>query len=82
VKALIVESSWNEIEAGEWRGKVKPASVIGSLLGWQAQGLPIVLAGNRDRAQTLAARMLYLVARRRWRESRELVAGVVEGNAE
>lgn len=35
-----------EIEAGGWRSKVSPQTVIGSLLSWQAEGLPIMLCGT------------------------------------
>ena len=38
VRALVVESNWDEIEAGNWRSKVTPAAATGSLLGWAAIG--------------------------------------------
>jgi DNA excision repair protein ERCC-4 len=75
VRALVVESSWQELEVGGWRSKVKPASVVGSLLGWSAMGLPIVMATNHERAGRYVSRMLYIAARRRWREARSLVIG-------
>lgn len=69
-RALVVESTWAEIEAGEWRSKVKPAAAIGSLLGWTARGLPVVMAGDHARAGRYTSRLLFLAARRRWREAR------------
>jgi len=75
VRALVVESTWEEIERGEWRSKVSPAAVIGSLLGWQAKGVPVLLAGDHERAGRFVSRMLFIAARRRWREARELVKG-------
>ena len=77
-RAVIVESDWGQIEAGEWRSHIKPKSVIGSILGWKAMGIPFVLAGHRERAQDFCRRMLYIAARRKWREARSLVAGVME----
>ena len=46
---------------------------MGALCGWIARGLPIVMAGNRERAGRIVARILFIAARRRWREARELV---------
>ena len=78
VRAVIVESDWGEIELGGWRSNITPKSVIGSILGWQAMGIPFVLAGRRDRAQDYCRRMLFIAARRRWREARGLVSEVME----
>lgn len=78
VRCLIVESTWPEIERGEWRGKVTPAAAIGSLLGWIAHGLPVVMTGNHERAGTYAARLLYTAARRRWREARAFLGQMAE----
>jgi len=69
VRLLLVEASWGAIELGQWRGKLTPAHVSGSLLGWTARGLPVCLAGNHDRAGRIAARLLFLAARHRWREA-------------
>jgi DNA excision repair protein ERCC-4 len=76
VRALVVESSWPEIEAGEWRGDIRPAVVVGSLLGWIAAGLPVLLVGDHDRAGRYVGRLLFTAARRRWREARALVGTI------
>jgi ERCC4-type nuclease len=78
VRVLVVESTWETIESHElvmpqWRGKVTKESVIGSLLGWQAAGLSIHMAGDHERAGRHIARLLYMVAKRRYRELRSLV---------
>ena len=78
-RAVIVEASWSDLEAGEWRSQVTPVAVIGSVLGWISQGVPFVLAGNRERAELFAARMLFIAARRRYRECRELLRHIQEG---
>lgn len=72
VRVLLIESTWADIEAGQWRGKVTPEQAIGSLLGWQAAGLSIHMAGDHGRAGRHAARLLFTVAKRRYRELREL----------
>jgi DNA excision repair protein ERCC-4 len=77
-RALVIESSWPEIEAGEWRSRVTPAAVIGSLLGWSAAGVPLLLCGDHQRAGQFVSRMLYIAARRRWREARALVGAATD----
>lgn len=67
-RALIIESTWAEIERGDWRQKVDKNAALGSLIGWIAMGVPVVMAGSRDGAQNFAARFLFIAARRRWRE--------------
>lgn len=78
VRALVIESTWLQLENGGWRSRIKPASAIGSLLGWSAMGLPIVMAGDHERAGKYVAKLLFIAARRRWREARSLI---VEGTA-
>ncbi len=71
-RVLIVESSWRQIESDDYDSKVHPNAVIGSLLGWTAMGLPVVMAGNRRRAAKYGSQLLLTVARRRWRELRAM----------
>lgn len=78
VRALVVESSWAELEAGDWRSKVTPAAAVGSCIGWIAAGLPIILAGDHQRAGRFVAKLLYTAARRRWREARALAGCIVK----
>lgn len=83
VRALVVESSWPTIEMEQWtRSRITGKQVTGSLLGWIAMGLPVVMATNHTRAGQLVSRMLYIAARRRWREARELVKHVQGGTKE
>ena len=78
VRCLVVEATWLDLERGEWRSKVSPQSVVGSVLGWIAAGIPVVMAGDHDRAGRYVSRLLYTAARRRWREARTLAAGILE----
>jgi ERCC4-type nuclease len=79
-RCLVIESSWEEIERGEWRSKATPSVIIGSLLAWMNDGLPVILAGNRERAAKHTARFLYTAARRRWRECRAFAANIIAEN--
>lgn len=78
VRAIVVEADWPFFEQGEWRGNITPNAAIGSLLGWIAAGVPIVMAIDHTRAGRFVSRLLYTAARRRWREARSLVAAVGE----
>lgn len=66
-RALVVEASWAEIEAGEWPRKVTPAAVLGSLLGWIALGIPVIMAKDHLTAGKYVSRILFITARRQWR---------------
>jgi DNA excision repair protein ERCC-4 len=78
MRALVVEASWADLEQGKWHSQVTPAAAVGSVLGWIAAGLPVVMAGDHTRAGRYVSRLLYTAARRRWREARALVQGVLE----
>jgi len=84
VRAVIVEASWDDLERGEWRGDLSPEQVIGSVLGWNAAGVPVLPVGDRQRASRYVTRLLVTAAKRRWREARLLVQTVTddEGAAE
>lgn len=75
-RALVVEAAWSDLELGDWRGQITPAAAVGSCLGWIAAGLPVVMAGDHGRAGRFVSRLLFIAARRRWREVRSLVAAV------
>lgn len=66
-RALVIESTWQQLQFGGWRGKVTPQAAMGSALGWIAQGVPVVMAGNRSAGDQMVARILFIAARRWWR---------------
>jgi ERCC4-type nuclease len=83
-RAVVIEASWADLERGEWRSKIPAQSVVSSALGWIAAGIPIVPAGDRGTAQRYTEKMLFLAARRRWREARGFLMAapeLVEGAA-
>lgn len=83
-KAIIIESDWKTIEDGNWpldrngnkRSKVTPASAMGSILSWNAKGIPTLLCETPERCGIITARILYMAARREWRRLRELAREV------
>jgi DNA excision repair protein ERCC-4 len=74
VRALVIESTWPQIERGQWRSKIRAPAALGSVLNWIAMGLPVIMAGDHPRAGRYVSRILFIAARRRWREARALVA--------
>jgi DNA excision repair protein ERCC-4 len=80
VRALVVEASWSEIEAGMWltqgRCQVLPQTALGSLLGWIAYGVPVIMAGSHQQASLYVSRMLFIAARRRWHQLYDLQQAV------
>ena len=72
-RAIVIEAGWQYFERGEWRGQVTSSQAIGSLIGWIAAGIPIVMADDHDRAGRFISRMLFTAARRRWREARAMI---------
>lgn len=72
-RVIVVEATWADLEAGQWRSKITPSAAMGSVLGWIAAGIPIVMAGDHARAGRYVSRLLYIAARRRWRENRQLI---------
>jgi len=72
VRALVVESTWADIEAGAYRAKVHPSAAIGSLLGWVGQSIPVLMAGDHKKAGVFVARILYITAKRRYAELKQL----------
>lgn len=63
-RCLVVEADYSTLERGEWRSKIQPASVLGSLAAWQCQySLPVMLAGDHQAAGRFAERYLFQAAR-------------------
>ena len=67
-RAIVVEGSWSSIEMKQYRGDVHPNAAMGSIMGWVARGVPVLFCGDRERAQRFTARLLFIAARRRWRQ--------------
>jgi DNA excision repair protein ERCC-4 len=67
-RAIIVEATWSQLHMPNWRGQITPAQAQGAVLGWIASGVPILFCDNHTLAGQTVARLLYLAARRRWRE--------------
>lgn len=75
-RAIIVEASFQDFCAGKWQvrgnypwsSRMKPEAAMGSVLGWIADGFPILFAGSPAEASVCAARIMFIAARRRFYE--------------
>ncbi|MDA7514311.1 ERCC4 domain-containing protein [bacterium] len=62
---VIVEASWQDLEAGDWRSKIKPNVVLQSIASWVSQGHNIILAGDREMGERIARSALFFAYRRK-----------------
>jgi len=63
-RCVVVESTLAEIEAGDWRGKILPQVVLGSIASWSVRyGLPFFFCGDPDATARFTERWLYMAAR-------------------
>ncbi len=73
-RLLVIEASAFEIASGDWRGKLTPSHVLGSLSAWTAQyGLPIWLGGSHSECGRFVEKYLFQAAR--------VIAGTYEAAA-
>lgn len=71
-RLVIVEGSLSNIVLKQYRANVEPNSIVGSILGYMAKGIPILFAGTHEDCGRMVARFLFIVARRRWEEAQAL----------
>ena len=72
-KMLVIDCSWEEIEAEGWHkfsDKVSSHRVKGTLLWIMDMGIPVTIAGCRERAQALTERFLVSSHKREWQRLR------------
>lgn len=63
-RLLIIESTPDEIDGGQWRSTLKPSHVWGSLASWTARyGLPVHLGGSHEQCGRFCERFLIQSAR-------------------
>lgn len=73
-RIVIVEAPFQELVMGTWlqaenrgiQSKMHPNAVVGSVLGWMALGIPFLFCASPQEASTMAARFLFIAARRRF----------------
>lgn len=75
-RAIIVEATWHDLMAGNWRSKVTPQAAMGSVLGWIGAGVPIIFAGDAKQAGLACGRLMFIAARRRWAELQFFAGGL------
>ena len=73
-RVLIIEASWADFESGNYDAMVTPTSAMGSLLGWVAKGVPIIMAGDSKTAARYASKLMIITYNRRIREHKNMTA--------
>lgn len=73
VKAIVVEASWADVELGNYRSRLNPNAAIGSCLSWIIKGVPIIMAGSRERACQFTLRILMKAAEYKYAELKKLM---------
>jgi len=59
VRCVIIEGSMTDILTHNYRSKIKPQCILGSLASWQARyNIPFILAGNRKQAEQYALALI------------------------
>lgn len=81
-RAVICECTWRDLNVGDWKSRITPAAAVGSVLGWMASGIPFVFCANHEEAGRVASRILFIAARRRWREARGLLQSMIQPGEE
>jgi ERCC4-type nuclease len=72
VRCIVVESTWKKIEEGNYRSRVHATAAIGTLMGWIAQGIPIIMCDTHYRAGVFVSRMMMITAMRRINELKSI----------
>ena len=63
-RLIVVEASWDELELGQWWGKVTPKQVIGSVQGWMDYGIPFFFHHDRQKISNFVRNFMFIRARR------------------
>ncbi len=62
VRALVVESTWPQIERRQWRSNVRAPAALGPLLNWITIGVAAKFAGDHVRAGRYLSSILLVAA--------------------
>jgi ERCC4-type nuclease len=72
-RLIIVEGSIDVIRLKQYRGETNPNSILSSVMGWMALGVPIHFAGDREAASDMLKRFLFIAAQRAWSECYDFI---------
>ena len=68
-RLIVIESTWKDIEEGNYRSKANPQSIVGTLIAYQERYcIPIMMAEDHERAGLMTARFLFSAVKRRYKE--------------
>lgn len=81
VRGLFIEGSQAQIHNKMYRGETHPNAIIGSVMGWMAQGLPVMFCPDHNTMGLWVARYLYVAAKRRYFENLGFVRAMMDEEA-
>lgn len=62
-RCCVVEATWEVMSSGQWRSKITPSQLQGSVMRYMTWGIPFFFARNRDEAARFVANFMWLHAR-------------------
>lgn len=63
-RLIVVEADWDQIEAGQYRSKLTPKQIKGSIQGWIDKGVPFFFHHNRQIISEFVGNLMFIRARR------------------
>lgn len=80
-RCVIIEATLTDLEAGNWRSKLRATHVLGSIASWATKyGLPFFFCDGHEQAGRFAERWLFQAARHIAQEHQAAI-GITEGAA-
>lgn len=81
-RAVVVEGTWADIEAGEWRARATPKMIKASVTSFVSRGVPVMLTGDRDGGQRFTGGLLWRVWLHEYRKLRSMAAAISDTGQE
>ena len=82
VRALVVEATWQDVEAARWRSRLNSRQVGSSLVSWVCRGIPVLMVGDHARAGRIVSSLLRRAAIHRWRELRQFANSITDPSSQ
>ncbi len=80
-RVVLVEASWSEIEAGEYRSRLNPKAAAHTIISWTANfSTPIFFAGGRGGAERWAKYFLFTCAKNAWAQTEQFRIAMEDGH--
>ena len=75
-RAVVVEATWADIDAGEWRARATPQMIRASITSFASRGIPVMLCCDREGGQRFTGGLLWRVWLHEYRKVRAVAADI------